>query len=143
MRQREVSWYMLFFLLEAVAEEALSADDFALFREWTRGKGDVDRHVADLSRPGALTAGLNWYRANIPAAAFGARDGGPELPRIACPTLGIWSDGDDHCLEPQMEGSGAFVDGLWRYERVKHTSHWIPIDAPDRLNKLLVEFLAP
>ena len=39
-------------------------DDWRLFREWTRGDGDTERAIADLSRPGALTAALNWYRAS-------------------------------------------------------------------------------
>ena len=42
----------------------LQRDDWRLLREWLRGNGDVERYLADLSRPGALTAALNWYRAN-------------------------------------------------------------------------------
>lgn len=131
---------MLFFQFEGVAEEGLAADDWRLLREWAGG-GDTDRHVADLSRPGALTAALSWYRANIPPQAF-TLGLGPELPPVRCPVLGVWSDGDRHCLEPQMKGSARFVEGEFRYERVEGASHWIPLDAPDRLNELLVEFLA-
>src|SRR6478672_2355545 len=66
MRQREMSWYMLLFLFEGVAEEALRRDDWALLRAWMRDPVDIERYVADLSRPGALTAALNYYRANLP-----------------------------------------------------------------------------
>ena len=138
--QRERSWYMLFFQFEGVAEEGLRADDWRLLREWAGG-GDVERHVADLSRPGALTAALNWYRANIPPQAF-TLGLGPELPPVRCPVMAVWSDGDHHCLEPQIKGSDRYVDGPFRYERVHRASHWVPIDAPDRLNRLLVDFLA-
>lgn len=31
--------------------------------------------------------------------------------------------------------------GKWRYERVEGAGHWIPRDAPDRLNALLLDFL--
>jgi pimeloyl-ACP methyl ester carboxylesterase len=127
LEQLERSWYMLFFQFEGVAEDGLRADDWALFRRWTHG-GDTARHLADLSRPGALTAGLNWYRANIAPAGFASP--GPPLPPVTCPVLAVWSDGDHHCLEPQMVASGRFVD-----------SHWIPLDAPDRLNELLLGFL--
>jgi len=46
-------------------EWLLQHDDWALFRELHRGNGDVDRYISDLSRPDALTALLNWYRANL------------------------------------------------------------------------------
>jgi hypothetical protein len=63
---REKAWYQLLFQFEGTAEELLRRDDWALFREWLRDDGDTDRYVEDLARPGALTAGLNWYRANLP-----------------------------------------------------------------------------
>jgi pimeloyl-ACP methyl ester carboxylesterase len=67
--QQEKSWYMLLFQFTGVAEQLLMRDDWKLFREWLRNDGDIDRYVTDLSRPGALTAGLNWYRANAHPAA--------------------------------------------------------------------------
>nr|MBA3840528.1 hypothetical protein [Thermoleophilaceae bacterium] len=42
---------------------ALRRDDWRFFREAFGGGGDLDRYIEDLSRPGRLTAGLNWYRA--------------------------------------------------------------------------------
>ena len=33
------------------------------------------------------------------------------------------------------------VAGPWRYVRIENSSHWIPLDQPDRLNALLLEFL--
>ena len=33
------------------------------------------------------------------------------------------------------------VHGPWRYVRIEDASHWIPLDQPDRLNALLLEFL--
>jgi len=65
LRQREMAWYMLFFQFEGIAEAWLQRDNWALFREMLRGNGDVDRYVSDLSRPDALKASLNWYRANV------------------------------------------------------------------------------
>ena len=40
-----------------------------------------------------------------------------------------------------MSESGDFVDGPWRYERIEDASHWIPLDQPERLNALPIEFL--
>jgi len=139
LRQREMAWYQLFFQFEGVAEAWLRRDDWALLREMLRSNGDVDRYVADLSRPGALAASLRWYRANLAPrmpAPF------PELPRIKAPTLGIWSTNDHYLDGERMKASRGFVDGPWRYEQIEGASHWIPLDTPDRLNRLLVEWLS-
>lgn len=138
-RQRQRSWYMLFFAFEGVAETWLPRDDWRMLRTMAGDTGDVDRYIEDLSRPGALTAALNWYRANIAPGDFISRE--HPLPPVRCPTLGIWSTGDRFCGEEQMEGAGQFVQGPWRYERIEGSSHWIPLDAPDRLNDLLLDFL--
>jgi pimeloyl-ACP methyl ester carboxylesterase len=93
--QREKAWYQLFFQFDA-AEQLLMRDDWKLLRELLRGDGDVDRYTADLSRPGALTAGLNWYRANL--AAGRALEQRPPVPAVAAPTLGLWSTGDNYLI---------------------------------------------
>jgi pimeloyl-ACP methyl ester carboxylesterase len=137
--QREKSWYMLWFQFEGLAEDLLPRDDWKLLREWTRGNGDIDRYVEDLSRPGALTAGLSWYRANVPPH----RELAPRraFPAIAAPTLGLWSTGDDYLLEQPIRSSGEHVTSSFRYERIEGASHWLQLDAPQRVNNLLVEFL--
>jgi pimeloyl-ACP methyl ester carboxylesterase len=147
LEQRRLSWYMLWFLFPGVAEAALPRHDWRFYRQFAWGgaepgqQEDCDRQIAELSRPGALTAGLNWYRANIHPAGY-VPDAPADGPRVGCPTLGVWSTGDPFLGEAQMVGSAAFVDGPWRYERVEG-GHWIPTAAPDQLNALLLDFLAP
>ena len=137
--QREKAWYQLLFQFEGVAEQLLMRDDWKLTREWLRGDGDLDRYLADLSRPGALTAGLNWYRANLaPARELEQR---PPLPAVAAPTLGIWSSRDNYLVESRMVESAEHVSGGWRYERIEGASHWLQLDEPERTNELLLEFL--
>ncbi|TMC49872.1 MAG: alpha/beta hydrolase [Chloroflexi bacterium] len=140
MRQWQRSWYMLWFQFEGVAEAALPRNDWQLFRDFVgSGGGDVDRYIADLSRPGALTASLNWYRANISPAMFGGEP--PRLPPARCPTMGIWSSGDFALTEEQMQLSAEHVDASWRLERIDGCGHWIPVQAPDVLNRLLLDFI--
>ena len=155
LRQREMSWYMLWFLFEGVAEQVLPREDWAFYRRWAWGGAgasapagaatdtnvDVERQIADLSRPGALTAGLNWYRANIRPDRFVPPEQLPPLPRVSCPTMGIWSSDDMALGETQMQESGAFVDGPWRYERIDGCDHWVPVHAPEQLTALLLDFL--
>jgi pimeloyl-ACP methyl ester carboxylesterase len=137
--EREKAWYMLWFQFEGLAEEVVPRDDWKLLREWTRGNGDVERYIADLSRPDSMRAGLNWYRANVPPQREAAQP--REFPAIAAPTLGLWSTGDDYLLEGPVKHSGEHVTGGWRYERVDDASHWLQLDRPDRVNELLLDFL--
>jgi pimeloyl-ACP methyl ester carboxylesterase len=137
--QREKSWYMLLFQFTGVAEELLARDDWQLMRELLRDDGDIERYLADLARPGALTAGLNWYRANLsPQAELQAP---PPVPPIAAAALGLWSSGDHYLTEDVVARSGEFVSGPWRYERIDGASHWLQLDAPERVNELLLDFL--
>lgn len=132
------SWYMFMFQFEGLAERWLSRNDWEFLRTMGGG-GDVDQYVADLSRPGALTAALNWYRANIPPESWISDP--PALPPVEAPTMGVWSSGDIALTERQMIASEKFTSGPWRYERIDDCGHWIPLQAPDRLNELLLDFL--
>jgi pimeloyl-ACP methyl ester carboxylesterase len=60
---------------------------------------------------------------------------------IEADTLGIWSSGDLYLTQEAMTRSKQRVQGRWRYERLEG-SHWVPLDQPDRLNQLLLDFLA-
>jgi pimeloyl-ACP methyl ester carboxylesterase len=37
--------------------------------------------------------------------------------------------------------SATFVTGPWRYERIDGAGHWMQVDAPERVNELLLDFL--
>ncbi len=40
-----------------------------------------------------------------------------------------------------MLRSAEHVTGPWRYERIDDASHWLQLDAPERVNELLLDFL--
>jgi pimeloyl-ACP methyl ester carboxylesterase len=139
LRSQEMGWYQLFFQFAGIAEATIQHEDWAWLRRFTRGDGDQDQWIADLSRPGALTASLNWYRANLAPRLPAPRR---ELPQVTAPVLGIWSTGDHYLDGEMMRNSGPLVKGPWRYEEISGASHWVPVDAPGRLNELLLEWLA-
>lgn len=140
LRQLQLSWYMLLFQFEGVAEEFLSADNWARFRALMGGHPETTGWIESLSRPGALTASLNWYRANShPRRLIEKTD---PLSPSRVPTLGIWSTHDMALSERQMTGSAEQVDAEWEYLRVEDASHWIPLDAPDLLNRTLADWFA-
>jgi pimeloyl-ACP methyl ester carboxylesterase len=137
--QHQKSWYMLLFLFDGVAEEWLTADDWADFRRWA-GHPDSDQVIRDLEVDGSLTPGLNYYRANIEPRSFVRPRA--QLPPIEAPTMGVWSSDDIALTEGQMERSSQGVAGPWRYERIDGAGHWMQLDAPDELNRLLIDFLS-
>ena len=138
-RQHEMAWYQLFFQFYGVAEATIQHDDWAWLRTFSRGDGDLDQAIADLSRPGALTASLNWYRANLAPRMPGSA---PTLPPVTTPTLAIWSTEDHYLDGERVKNSAAFVQAPWRYEEIPGASHWVPLDAPERLNELLLDWLS-
>ena len=136
--QLEKSWYMLLFQFEPVAEQWLTRDDGARLRDWACHP-DAEAVFAEYVGNGSLTPGLNYYRANAPAASLV----GPllALTTIQAPTMGIWSSDDFALLEAQMTASAEFCANAWRYERIDGNGHWVQWEAPDRVNGLLLDFL--
>lgn len=137
--QREKSWYMLLFQFAGVAEQWLTHSDWANFKAWS-SHPDPDEVMTRLANTADLTATLNLYRANAgPESLVGEP---LELPPVAAPTMGIWSSNDMALLETQMQDSGKYVTGPWRYERIDGVGHWMTLEAPDQVNALLLDFLA-
>jgi|FLYL01.1.fsa_nt_gi pimeloyl-ACP methyl ester carboxylesterase len=139
-RQKEKSWYMLLFQFPGVAEEWLSRNDWETVRTWLGQPSEIEHWIADLSRPGALSAALGLYRANMTPEALVAPP--MDLPPLSQDVMGVWSDRDGALVEEQMTGSARYVAGEWRYERLEGVSHWIPVDAPQPLSRLLVDWLS-
>jgi pimeloyl-ACP methyl ester carboxylesterase len=140
MEALQKGWYRLLFQFET-AEDLVRQYDWYLMRTLLASNRDLEDCLRDLEEPGALTAALNWYRANVPVERL-VPPGRPKMLRpVQAPTLGVWSTGDLYLTEQQMIRSSDCVEGPWRYVRIEDASHWIPLDAPNRLNDLLLEFL--
>jgi pimeloyl-ACP methyl ester carboxylesterase len=139
LEQRIKSWYWLFFQFEGIAEQLLQKDGWALFREMIGDTPEMPGYIRHFSKPGNLTAALNWYRANrAPAAEL---EPPFRLPLIGAPTLTIFGARDIAITEGCVAGSGAYVTGYFRYERFEDAGHQVPLDEPELLNKLLIDFL--
>jgi pimeloyl-ACP methyl ester carboxylesterase len=136
--QHEKSWYMLLFQFPGIAEEWLSRDNWANFRAWIKHP-DADAVVAELAANGSLTPALNYYRANMRPEFF--LQSALELAPIQAPAMGVWSSGDPVLSEGQMTRSASQVAGPWRYERLDGPGHWMGLEAPREVNRLLVDFL--
>jgi pimeloyl-ACP methyl ester carboxylesterase len=139
------SWYMLFFQLPLLPEWLLTAGNCVLLERMLRWQPvwagafspeDIRLYKQALSRPGALTAALNYYRA-IPRYRGEMKQ--PTVP-IAAPVLLIWGMRDPYLGAALTRGLRPWVPNL-RVERLLNASHWVQNDAPERVNRLLLEFL--
>ncbi len=145
--QLQASWYMFFFQFEGIAEEVLSRNDFALLKSWFYDTAtvklpddDVARLVEAIAKPGALTAGLNWYRANVPPASYLA-DERLELPPITAPTMLVWALDDAYLTYELGRRAGAFVSGPFVLQALPDSGHWLQQERPEEINELLTTFL--
>ncbi len=139
LRQMQLSWYILLFQFPGLAEELIPRDDWRFLKGWARATGDFDHWPKDLGRPGALTAALNWYRANDDPRRI--LEPTPTFPAIAAPVMGVFGAHDAALTEESMTESEKYISGSWRYERFEDAAHWVQLEQPARLNELLIEFL--
>jgi pimeloyl-ACP methyl ester carboxylesterase len=133
--QKFHSWYVVLFQIPFISEWLVRAFRWKLLRALTKNHTEIGKWTADMSREGRLTAGLNWYRKNFLHILF------HDFARVKVPVLGIWSSGDIFLTEGQMKKSADYVDGPWRYERIDGSGHWVPLDASDKLNRMLIEYV--
>jgi epoxide hydrolase 4 len=139
------SWYVPLFLVPGLAERALSAGGFrALRRMFTHGPvvrgtftaDDVEAYVQAIAGPGALTAALDYYRAN--AALGRAR---PEhWPVITNETLVVWGERDPALSLVQIDAMRRLVPNL-TVRRVAEAGHWVQNEAPEAVNRAFATFL--
>jgi len=148
-RQLLRSWYVLFFQLPWLPEAAIRAFDYAvlerIFRTTARPGAftddDVAAYKAALDRPGALTAALNWYRANLPPARDEVGSRGRASGRVEAPTLVLWGERDPWLDVRLLEGLDRRVPDL-RVRRWPDAGHWLQAEAPEEVGRALAAFFA-
>jgi len=126
--------YVIGFQLRGLAERWMSKDDFASLRSWGKQHPLIEDSISHMSRPGRLTAGLNYYRANLSDSLTGVWN-----KRCKVPTLGIWGSDDSMLTEDQMVNSEHYMDGPWSYQRLI-VGHWIPLEQPDVLFNVVYDW---
>jgi pimeloyl-ACP methyl ester carboxylesterase len=135
--QQKASEYMLFFRL-AKAERVLSENGYArLLGAFSDLDEDARKALVEAwSQPGALTGGLNYYRAS-PMVPPSPDDPGakqlqlkPEDFVVRVPTLVLWGMRDTALLPGCLEGLDAVVPDL-KLVRVPEASHWIARERTD------------
>jgi pimeloyl-ACP methyl ester carboxylesterase len=152
-KQQEASQYMLVFR-SPQAEAMMSANNFALMQETILGEGMRQGHISEADRkvyveawsqPGALTGGLNYYRAAEVGPTGGEHRAFKMNPassfQVNAPTLVIWGEKDPYLLADNLNGLEQYAPKL-TVERIPDATHWVVHEKPARVNELIRDFLA-
>jgi pimeloyl-ACP methyl ester carboxylesterase len=152
--QQKASQYMLMFRSDQ-AEATLSANNYAALVNAVLGAGlktgafteeDRKAYIQAWSQPGALTGGLNYYRAariGPPAPGTDVSAGNSASATqltVKVPTLVIWGEKDTALLTSNLEGLDQFVPQL-TIKRIPEGSHWVIHERPAEVNGYIRDFL--
>lgn len=150
--QQKASQYMLMFR-SPQAEQVLAADNYSWLARAVLDDGlqqgyftaeDRRAYLEAWSQPGALTGGLNYYRAAQVGPSTGI--GGPAAaidPKtlvVKVPTLVVWGEKDPFLLTGNLEGLESFVPKL-TVKRVPDATHWVVHEKPALVNRYIREFI--
>jgi pimeloyl-ACP methyl ester carboxylesterase len=153
--QQKASGYMIKYR-SPDAEEYCMEDGFARMRRGTldpiMAKGgltqdEAHEYLKAWSRPGAITAMLNFYRA-MGMAPPDRKTGAPaivpdltvEQTTVRVPTRVIWGMRDPYLLPQCMRGLPEFVPDLEVHE-IPDGTHWVIHEFPDEVNATIRSWL--
>jgi pimeloyl-ACP methyl ester carboxylesterase len=138
--QQQRSQYITFFMMPEQPEKTLLANDLEALRAiWATIPSDqVEEYVTAFSPPGALTAALNWYRAN----SFGMEQGyqGPIFGEVSHPTLLVWGNQDIAIGRVAVERTKQYMKGPYRHAEL-NAGHWLIQEEPDRVYEEILQHL--
>jgi pimeloyl-ACP methyl ester carboxylesterase len=136
--QAKRSEYIRLFLMEGKAEQVLTEDDNRRMRAMF---GDLagptaEHFIRSISRPGRLTASLNYYRANFGRGLdwwSRAND-----VKVEAPTVLLWGDQDAFLGRWQAEHTKDHMARDYRLDVLTGAGHWLQFERPDEVSRALV-----
>lgn len=155
-QQLQKSWYVFFFQIPDVPEAMLSKNNYEFLMKMVKGSiinkqalnnEDIQRYIEAWSQPGALTASINYYRANWNPAQLMAMTEKQQIslirrfPKVKCPTLVLWGEKDVALDKLLTEGTQKYIDGSFKITYLPDFGHWVHMEAPDLVNKSILSFL--
>ena len=151
LRQLLRSWYMFFFQIPGLPEWLMRRGDFSglgramrsTSRPGTFTDADIEFYKSALRVTGALTGGINYYRANL-VTLLRRRFEGREYKqqeRIRVPTLFIFGEQDAFIVPETVQGVVDYVDAPYREVRLGRSNHWVQQEFPNEVNAALLTFL--
>ncbi|PSB31465.1 alpha/beta fold hydrolase [Chlorogloea sp. CCALA 695] len=138
------SWYMFFFQLPEIPEALIQASDYQLIETAFTAelvnknaltKTDIEAYKDAVSKRGALTAMLNYYR-NIPRQRMLSTD----WSILEVPTLMIWGESDVALGKELTYSTQAYVRNL-QIKYIANVGHLVQQEQPQLVNQYMQEFL--
>ena len=142
LRQLLRTWYFFYFQTPRLPERRARRRHWRFFKRFLRDarpphtEQEIDRYLEAWSQPGAAKAMIDYYRAAVRLQPK------QEVRPVTAPTLVIWGQGDRYLGPKLAEPHHDDVPNLDRVERLPNASHWVHHDEAERVNELLVDFLA-
>jgi pimeloyl-ACP methyl ester carboxylesterase len=144
--QQARSRYVALFLLEGKAEKVLGDENFRRLRAmFTLGpnpdampRSVIETFVKSISRPGRLSAALNYYRANLSGDQAWASLA-PDDVKVSAPTILLWGDQDPALGRRSAEETVNYMTGDYRLVVLEGAGHWLQFERPDEVSRAMVE----
>ncbi len=145
-RQLRKSWYMFFFQLPWLPEYVLGRNHAAVIGRMLYASAVqksafppdvIERYRDAMSKPGALTASINYYR-TLFRRMRSLRAGAGAI--IDVPALLIWGKQDIALGIELTHGLEQWVPNI-QIKRIPDSGHWVQQEKPDEVNTLMLEFL--
>jgi len=148
LRQVLASWYMLFFQIPRLPELYLKLNDYAALENALRNTtaekdvfsaADIAEYKKSWSEPFALTAMMNYYRANGLSRFFAS---GEKPKKITVPTVFIYGEQDKAVLPETVKNVSEMIDAPFEEFHIPTVGHWVQQEASETVTAILREFLA-
>jgi pimeloyl-ACP methyl ester carboxylesterase len=135
--QTSASAYMDFFRSEA-AENYLTPDRLAEDLFPFLSEEDLIIYRQAWSQPGAITGGLNWYRANPLTMESVATLMAPLSPTIPVPVSVLWGEDDESVLVQNADGLEPYAPDL-TVTTYPGVDHWIEHRIPKDIAEAIIQ----
>lgn len=131
--QGQRSEYVRFFLQPGAAEQAFSADGFAMLQQVWAEHHDAAlqaQYLSVLSEPGALTAALDWYRGT---RGIDPDDSQVRFGPVSVPTLFLWGNRDVAIGRTAVDAAAAWMSGPYHFVELD-AGHWLMQEATGQVS---------
>ena len=148
LKQFFATWYMFFFQIPVLPEFLFRLNDYAFLEKALKNStaeedvftdADIAEYKKAWSEPFALTAMLNYYRANLVKRLFAKTE---DIPKIKVPTVFIYGEQDKAILPETVRGVGEMIDAPYEEFHIPTSGHWVQQEASEAVTDILREFLA-
>jgi epoxide hydrolase 4 len=144
LRQLLKSYYIFLFQFKSAGRQ-IERNDFRVLERIFAGvkhmtAGDIARYKDAFRQPGAVDAALGWYRAAF--ARLRANGFKADVHSTNAPALQIWGE-RDIALEQGVNATLPRYVPHVQFAWLPNASHWVQMDEPDEVNRLMLSFLMP